>query len=148
MASTRSLLEDLRLLLQTAPNDVDSVLLRALIDALKVHEMADIKTLLDAIRGLTLSRPKPKPSEIGDRLKAALADDSKFKSLLKELAAPRAYTAADLICVYNYALARNQRFPRKITKKRILDQLAEERDILISNDYAGRVIAAHSGSKP
>lgn len=120
----------------------------ALIDALKVHEMADIKSLLDAIRGIKLPQPKQSLSATAERVKASFSDDAKFRAIIRELSKPRAFTATEVAEIYNKSLDRNQRFAKSMTKKRILDQLAEEREILISNEYAGRVIAAHSGSKP
>jgi HPt (histidine-containing phosphotransfer) domain-containing protein len=135
-------------LTQNAPEQHDSVreqlLVRDLIDALQVHEMADIQALLNAIRGLRLPKAPEPASQIAVRVKNALNDDKKFKAVVRELGAPKAYTAAQLIEIYNGALDRNQRFPKSVTKKRILDQLSEEREIMLSNDFAGRVIAAHS----
>jgi hypothetical protein len=108
--------------------------------------MSDIATLLTAVRGLRLPRPKLTPSEFAQRIRAKFSDDSAFKQAIKELSAPGAYSASEIKEIYNLVLDRNQRFAAKASKKKILDDLVEEREIMLSNDQARAVISAHSST--
>jgi hypothetical protein len=122
---------------------------RELIEALKAHSMADIRTLFESLKKLKLPAPKMPPRDLGERIRTSMNDDAAFESLLKRASAPRIYTAAELVEVYNVALDRNERFAKSASKKKIIDQLRAEREIMLSNDQARQTISAHTkGGKP
>lgn len=146
--NVNKLLEDLMDLLQTAPRNSDSALrekrVRELAKALEAHRMADLNTLLAAISNLSLPEARLSPEDLGGRIRSSLRDERAFSALLAKAAAPRAYSASDLIVVYNTALERRERFASKVSKKKILDQLRAEREIMLGNDFARETIIAHA----
>jgi hypothetical protein len=96
------------------------------------------------LRKLKLPDPKLEPRELGERIRASVKDDRAFDTWIKKANAPRAYTAAELVEIYNTALDRKERFAKNVSKKKILDQLRAEREIMLSNDQARETITAHT----
>lgn len=146
--SVNKTIEDLLVLLQSAPITADSAQrdarVRELVQALDVHKMADLRTLLDAICGLKLQERRLSPEDLGVRIKNSIRDDRAFAALMAKAEAPRAYSATELIQVYNTALDRRERFAKNISKKKILGQLRAEREIILSNDFSRATIIAHA----
>ncbi|MBX3430670.1 MAG: hypothetical protein KF779_13895 [Hyphomonadaceae bacterium] len=106
--------------------------------------MADIRTLFESLKKLKLPEQRLEPEALGLKIRESMADDRGFEALLKKAAAARAYTAPELIAIYNRALDRNERFGKSASKKKILEQLRAEREIMLSNDLSRETIKAHS----
>lgn len=106
--------------------------------------MADIKTLLEAVRKLSLPAAVMPVEDFATKMREQYLDDREFVAMTKELLKPNAYSADDVKQVYNLVLERNQRFGKSVSKKKLVEQLIAEREIMISNDNAREVIRAHS----